>query len=175
AIKLEVDESICLGKTSFIKFSIIDEFGVEVPTAQNEVVFDVEGAKILGVDNGNSPSHERYQIGHDGVWRRKAFSGSGLLIIKATDEIVTIKANSDGLVEADVRFEVEKTDKTNYEISQKIGLNAKIDHIEKFSENLIEDIDIYIQLGEEVNLPRKVKVLRDGRYHFEDVSWSQMI
>lgn len=175
AIKLEVDESICLGKTSFIKFSIIDEFGVEVPTAQNEVVFDVEGAKILGVDNGNSPSHERYQIGHDGVWRRKAFSGSGLLIIKATDEIVTIKANSDGLVEADVRFEVEKTDKTNYEISQKIGLNTKIDHIEKFSENLIEDIDIYIQLGEEVNLPRKVKVLRDGRYHFEDVSWSQMI
>lgn len=54
--------------------------------------------KIVGVDNGNSPSWERYKD-YDGVWKRKAFSGKALVIVQSTKEngSFTLTATGDGL------------------------------------------------------------------------------
>jgi beta-galactosidase len=58
---------------------ILDEKGRVVPTADNEVTFEIEGAgSLLGTDNGNPASHEEYKSN-----RRKAFNGWCLAIVKA--------------------------------------------------------------------------------------------
>lgn len=65
---------------AMIKVSILDHAGVIVPTADNEILFTIEGpGKILGVGNGNPSSHEP-----DKATRRRAFNGHCLAIIQVT-------------------------------------------------------------------------------------------
>ena len=70
-----------------------------MPLAENLITFEIEGdGKIVGVDNGNAVSRERYKD-TDGVWKRKAFSGKALVIVQSTKEAgsFTVTARSDGL------------------------------------------------------------------------------
>jgi len=81
---------------------IVDSKGRVVPTADNEVVFQVEGeARLIGVDNGNPTSHESYQGN-----RRKAFNGMCLAIMAATGKAgaIRVTASAAGLRPATVEI-----------------------------------------------------------------------
>lgn len=89
---------------AYVTVEILDAGGNPVPTADNPVVFSVAGAaKIVGVDNGNAASWERYQA-DGGIWRRRAFNGKALVILQSTGEAgrFTLTAVSPGLDDAGI-------------------------------------------------------------------------
>jgi beta-galactosidase len=78
-----------------ITVRILDDKGRIVPTADNEVTFEIEGAgSLIGTDNGNPASHEDYQSN-----RRKAFNGLCLAIVKSNGKAsqIQLRAVSPGL------------------------------------------------------------------------------
>jgi beta-galactosidase len=78
-----------------VTVAILDAQGRVVPTADNEVSFEIRGGgKIIGVDNGNPLSHESFKD-----QRRKAFNGLCLAIVQSTGEAgpIQITAASPGL------------------------------------------------------------------------------
>jgi len=86
---------------SFITVKVIDENGLTVPTATNNIEFEIDGpGEIVATDNGNPtdfvefPSH-----------KRKAFSGLALVIIRSREGepgAITVTAKSAGLEESNV-------------------------------------------------------------------------
>jgi beta-galactosidase len=63
-----------------VTVEIVDQQGRVVPTAADEVVFEISGAgRILGLDNGQAESHESYQGN-----RRRAFAGRALALVQST-------------------------------------------------------------------------------------------
>ncbi|MGD1029511.1 MAG: glycoside hydrolase family 2 TIM barrel-domain containing protein [Opitutaceae bacterium] len=77
---------------------IVDDQGRTVPTADNEVTFDVQGeARIIGVDSGNLSMQESFQ-----GTRRHAFHGLCLAILQMTRKTgkIQITARAQGLREA---------------------------------------------------------------------------
>ena len=63
-----------------VAVEIVDQDGRVVPTADNELVFELSGpGRILGLDNGQSESHESYQGN-----RRRAFAGRALALVQST-------------------------------------------------------------------------------------------
>jgi beta-galactosidase len=63
-----------------ITVEVVDAQGRMVPTADEDITFDLSGpGKIIGVDNGNPVSHESFQANH-----RKAFNGMCLVIVQTT-------------------------------------------------------------------------------------------
>ena len=64
---------------SFITIELLDENGIPVPNAGNQIQFSVEGdAKIVGVDNGNPVSHESMKgINNKSVQREMPGCGAG--------------------------------------------------------------------------------------------------
>ncbi len=103
AIGLSVDrERITADRRDVAHFTvqILDGDGRVVPTAANEVSFQVEGeGKLIGVDNGDPASHEDYKAD-----RRKAFNGLCLAIIQSTAHAgaIRVSANSPGLKPASI-------------------------------------------------------------------------
>jgi beta-galactosidase len=82
-----------------INISIIDREGREVPDANNNVRFSIEGdARIIGVGNGDPSSHEPDKC-PDGAWQRSAFNGKCQLIVQAgkTPGIIKLEATAAGL------------------------------------------------------------------------------
>jgi beta-galactosidase len=78
-----------------ITVQIQDANGRMAPTAANEVAFELEGeGKIIGLDNGDTQSHESYQSN-----RRKAFNGLCLAIVQSTGKPgqIRVTAASPGL------------------------------------------------------------------------------
>lgn len=53
--------------------------------------------QLVGVDNGEQASRERYKAQADGSWIRKAFNGKGVAIVKSTEQAgkFTLTAHSD--------------------------------------------------------------------------------
>ena len=85
---------------SYIHYEIVDSDGNVVPTANNLVHFNLHGqGQIVGVDNGEQASRERYKAQADGTWQRKAFNGKGVVIVKSTEKEgkFTLYADSAGL------------------------------------------------------------------------------
>ena len=85
---------------SYIHYEIVDGEGNVVPTANNLVHFNLHGqGQIVGVDNGEQASRERYKAQADGIWQRKAFNGKGVVIVKSTEKEgkFTLYADSAGL------------------------------------------------------------------------------
>jgi beta-galactosidase len=83
-----------------IAVQIQDANGRMAPTAGNEVAFALEGeGKIIGLDNGDTLSHEDYQSN-----RRKAFNGLCLAIVQSTGKPgqIRVTASSPGLKSASV-------------------------------------------------------------------------
>ncbi len=73
-----------------------------VPTADNEVSFQVTGGRILGVGNGNPSSHESDQLP-----KRKAFNGLCLVLIQSNRKSgpIELTATSPGLQPARVTIQ----------------------------------------------------------------------
>ena len=85
---------------SYIHYEIVDGEGNIVPTANNLVHFNLHGqGQIVGVDNGEQASRERYKAQADGTWQRRAFNGKGVVIVKSTEKEgkFTLYADSAGL------------------------------------------------------------------------------
>lgn len=87
----------------YITVEVEDADGNIVPTADNDIQFNVTGGGfIAGVDNGSPISLERFKDNH-----RKLFNGKALLIVQTdgTQEPITIEASSAGLTPARVIIE----------------------------------------------------------------------
>jgi beta-galactosidase len=103
AIGLSVDrETIAADRrdVAHIAVRILDEQDRVVPTAGNEVAFEIQGeGRIIAVDNGDPASHEDYRAS-----RRKAFNGWCLAIVQASAKPgqIRLTAASPGLKPASV-------------------------------------------------------------------------
>ena len=77
---------------AFVEVDVVDAQGVIVPQASNLITFAIRGpGAVVGVDNGDSTSHESYK-----GTSRSAFSGKALAIIQSTTTpgTVTVTATS---------------------------------------------------------------------------------
>ena len=91
-----------------VTVQILDDRGRVVPTADNEVSFEIHGpGRLIATDNGNPVSHESFQADH-----RMAFNGLALAIIQSTDAPGTIRvtAHSPGLRDATVDVTAKAAD-----------------------------------------------------------------
>jgi beta-galactosidase len=83
AIDLSADRSTIAADrrdVAHITVRIVDAKGTTVPTADNEVVFDVAGeGRLIGLDNGDMRSHEDYK-----GRTRRAYNGMCLAILQST-------------------------------------------------------------------------------------------
>jgi beta-galactosidase len=85
-----------------VKVEVVDKDGFAVPTAEDEIAFDLRGAgRIIGVDNGRPDSHESYQAN-----RRKAFNGLALVLVQSTREpgSIILAASSPSLASAQIQL-----------------------------------------------------------------------
>jgi beta-galactosidase len=85
---------------SHVKVEIVDAKGCVVPTADCEVVFALNGpGRILGLDNGDSESHESYQGD-----RRHAYGGRALALVQSSGRPGTMRlsATSPSLTGAEI-------------------------------------------------------------------------
>ena len=90
---------------TYIYYEIVDSEGNVVPTANNLVRFQLHGqGQLIGVDNGEQASRERYKAQPDGSWIRRAFNGKGVAIVKSTEQAgkFTLTAHSDLLKSSQV-------------------------------------------------------------------------
>ena len=80
---------------------VVDADGLIVPTAENEILFELKGAgKVVGLDNGKPDSHEIYQGN-----RRKTFGGLALALVQTTESgLMLLSASSPGLNPATIRL-----------------------------------------------------------------------
>lgn len=84
---------------------MLDENGVVVPVAENQICFLVDGdTSVTGVDNGNPVSHEPLKGS-----KIKAFNGKCLAVVQAGESRGEIQftATSEGLQESSVRIVLE--------------------------------------------------------------------
>lgn len=81
--------------TTFVKVEVVDENGNRCPWAENQVFFDTD-ATIIGVDNGNQTSLERFKDN-----KRKAFFGRCFVVL---DGHGTLTAKSYGLPTATIKL-----------------------------------------------------------------------
>jgi beta-galactosidase len=101
AISLSVDRSTMAADrrdVAHVEVSIVDSAGRVVPTADNEVTFEIQGAgRSIGLDGGNMGSHEDYKGN-----TRRAYSGLCLAMIQSTQTAgqIRVTATSPGLESA---------------------------------------------------------------------------
>ena len=72
---------------AFITVEVIDKDGNLCPRADDQVFFEVGGGRIVGVDNGNPISMERFKD-----TKRKAFNGKCLVVVATDGGDVTVRA-----------------------------------------------------------------------------------
>ena len=84
---------------SFVTVKVVDRNGTLVPFAENLVKFELTGATLAGVDNGNQISHESFK-----GKQRKAFHGMALAVVQASQKPgrIVLKATSANLPPASV-------------------------------------------------------------------------
>ena len=85
---------------------MLDEKGTLCPNAENLIRFSTEGnGQIVGVDNGNPTSLERFKASE-----RKAFYGKCLVVVKGENKsgVIHLTAESDGLLKEAIEIQVTK-------------------------------------------------------------------
>ena len=144
---------------TYIYYEIVDRDGNVVPTANNLVRFQLHGqGQLVGVDNGEQASRERYKEQADGSWVRKAFNGKGVAIVKSTDQAgkFTLTAHSDLLKSDQVTIFTGKDDQ-----KEKTVLGTEVPKVRTV-------------LGQAPSLPATVPfVYSDGSRTERPVTWSQ--
>ena len=144
---------------TYIYYEIVDRDGNVVPTANNLVRFQLHGqGQLVGVDNGEQASRERYKEQADGSWVRKAFNGKGVAIVKSTDQAgkFTLTAHSDLLKSDQVNIFTGKDDQ-----KEKTVLGTEVPKVRTV-------------LGQAPSLPATVPfVYSDGSRTEQPVTWSQ--
>lgn len=141
---------------SYITVDIVDENGTLVLDASNLVNFEVSGnGVIVGVDNGNAASVERYKDN-----KREAFNGKALVIVQSTKNAgsFTLTATSNGLSTDTINvYTVEEEDLDKNKI---VGYDVS---------------DITVPVNGELNLPKTVTALyTDGTKNDVNVTWEEV-
>lgn len=141
---------------SYITVDIVDENGTLVPDASNLVNFEVSGnGVIVGVDNGNAASIERYKDN-----KREAFNGKALVIVQSTKNAgsFTLTATSNGLSSDTINvYTVEEGD---LEQSKIVGYDVS---------------DITVPVNGQLSLPETVTALyTDGSKNEVNVTWEEV-
>lgn len=141
---------------SYITVDIVDENGTLVPDANNLVNFEVSGnGVIVGVDNGNAASVERYKDN-----KREAFNGKALVIVQSTKDAgsFTLIATSNGLTTDTINvYTVEEEDLNPNKI---VGYDVS---------------DITVPVNGKLNLPETVTALYiDGTRNEVNVTWEDV-
>lgn len=142
---------------AYITVDVQDAEGNFMPTAMNQLYFSVSGnGKIVGVDNGDASSWERYKD-TDGVWKRKAFNGKALVIVQSTEEegSFTLTVSGTGLAKTTETVYTRKADTKPDTI---LGYRVP---------ELKTDVDVMPSLPETVSA-----VLADGSYEDKAVTWT---
>jgi beta-galactosidase len=90
--------------TCHLEFCLVDDRGVRVPDAEQQVIFDLEGpGRIIGIENGdlNSLDDPKDHI-------HKAYRGRGLAILQAQRQTgrLRVTARSQGLTSASIEIDV---------------------------------------------------------------------
>ena len=125
ALRLVADRAVLHnagGDTVPVRVSVVDANGIEVPNADQLVRFALEGdGAIVGVGNGDPNSHEPEHLPY-----RRLFAGLCQVLVSADTGAKKMKliATCDGLVSAEVTFEIEERpvpariySKANWEIN----------------------------------------------------------
>lgn len=143
---------------TYIYYEIVDSKGNVVPTANNLVRFQLHGqGQIVGVDNGEQASRERYKEQADGSWIRKAFNGKGVVIVKSTEQAgkFTLTAHSDFLKSGQTTIFTGKKDQ-----AEKTVLGTEVPKVRTV-------------IGQEAKMPSKVAfIYSDGSREKLPVEWS---
>ena len=77
---------------AFVTVEVVDKDGNLCPWAENDIHFQVSGAEIAGVDNGNQASMERFKDNH-----RKAFFGRCMVVLRADESGLPIALQAQGI------------------------------------------------------------------------------
>ena len=145
---------------TYIYYEIVDSQGNVVPTANNLVRFQLHGqGQLVGVDNGEQASRERYKAQADGSWIRKAFNGKGVAIVKSTEQAgkFTLTAHSDLLKSSQVTVFTGKK-----EGQEKTVLGTEVARVRTL-------------IGKDPKMPKTVGfVYSDGSREKLPVTWSQV-
>ena len=143
---------------TYIYYEIVDSKGNVVPTANNLVRFQLHGqGQIVGVDNGEQASRERYKEQADGSWIRKAFNGKGVVIVKSTEQAgkFTLTAHSDFLKSGQTTIFTGKKDQ-----AEKTVLGTEVPKVRTV-------------IGQAAKMPSKVGfIYSDGSRAKLPVEWS---
>ena len=143
---------------TYIYYEIVDSKGNVVPTANNLVRFQLHGqGQIVGVDNGEQASRERYKEQADGSWIRKAFNGKGVVIVKSTEQAgkFTLTAHSDFLKSGQTTIFTGKKDQ-----AEKTVLGTEVPKVRTV-------------IGQAAKMPSKVGLIySDGSRAKLPVEWS---
>ena len=86
---------------AFITVEVVDKDGNLCPRSEDQVFFEVEGGRIVGVDNGNPISMERFKDS-----KRKAFNGRCLVVVATDGGDVTLKARGYQLKGSEISIKV---------------------------------------------------------------------
>ena len=86
---------------AFITVDIVDANGTLCPYATDDIYFTVEGGEIMGVDNGDATSMERFKANH-----HKAFNGKCLVVVATdgTSPVTTVTARTVSLPESKIQI-----------------------------------------------------------------------
>ncbi len=87
---------------AFIECNVVDDYGVRVPDAADNITFTVDGGTVLGTDNGNSPDTTNMHSPS-----RDAFHGKVLCVIRHDGKpgTMTVTASGEGLGQKQIRIE----------------------------------------------------------------------
>lgn len=86
------------------KVEILDKDGIFVPKADNLIIFEVDGATTIGVENGNMKDLQLPK-----ATERKAFNRLSFAIIEAENSVsLTEKRFSEGLERATIILKAEE-------------------------------------------------------------------
>lgn len=141
---------------SYILVEVLDRDGNLVPTADNNVKFQISGdGKIVGVDNGDATEVTQSYKGTE----RKAYSGKAMVIVQSsTDQgSFTLTANSAGL----------RSDKTKVFTTEDPEKETLLGY---------EEVEtIYVKKGEQPKLPETVTAVYGGdRKEEMGVTWEDI-
>ncbi len=88
-----------------VKVEIIDAVGLLVPTANDQIAFELQGdGTIIGVDNGQPDSHELYRASE-----RRAFNGLALVLVQSSGRAGTMVLSASAPLLAGARIEILAT------------------------------------------------------------------
>jgi beta-galactosidase len=101
AIRLTVDRDAIRADPSdvaHVSVEIVDRDGNLVPTADDRVCFEVEGARLIGVESGDMRDLSSVKLPE-----RRVFSGMALAIVQADEPgSIRVKATAEGLLPAEI-------------------------------------------------------------------------